>query len=208
MAQLTNRVEGAKSRVKTQRFNLFLLNLVPLLVSKAFGFNHRSLVGINHSHGPIMASVGDFEEPPKLILLSAKHLHEGPNNPNSVGNEDLFCVKWDKDDPQNPVNFSPWTKKWLLLQMTFLATVSSFGSSVSGPAGMDIAAYLRVSQEVIVLDISLFMLGWAFRPMLWAPIGEVYGRKASMLPAVFVMSLFSIGSGTSTTTSALFTSGY
>lgn len=119
-----------------------------------------------------------------------------------VGNED-FRVQWDIDDPENPLNLSPWVKRWLISQLTFLATVSSFGSSVSGPARADIAAELSVSNELIVLVIALFMLGWAFGPIIWAPIGEVYGRRASMLPAVFFMGLFSIGSGTSTTTSTL-----
>lgn len=138
---------------------------------------------------------------PVVILV------KGSNDSSPFGNED-FCAKWDDHDPRNPLNFSPWVKRWLLFQMTFLATVSSFGSSVSGPAGEDIAAYLDVSPEVIVLDIALFMLGWAFGPVIWAPIGEVYGRKASMLPAVFIMGLFSIGSGTSTTAAALFASEF
>lgn len=45
--------------------------------------------------------------------------------------------------------------------------------------------------------------GWAFGPMLWAPISETYGRKWAMLPAVFVYGLFSIGSATSKSITSL-----
>jgi MFS family permease len=40
--------------------------------------------------------------------------------------------------------------------------------------------------------------------MFWAPISEAYGRKWSMLPPVFILSLFSIGSATSESVAALF----
>lgn len=39
--------------------------------------------------------------------------------------------------------------------------------------------------------------------MIWAPISEAYGRKWSMLPAVFVYGLFSIGSATSNNITSL-----
>lgn len=117
-----------------------------------------------------------------------------------------FRATWENDDPQNPLGFSPGRKAWLLSQMTFLATVSSFGSSVPVPAGADIAASFGVSEELAVLVVALYMLGWAFGPILWAPVGEVYGRKASVLPPVFVMGLFSIGSAFSPNLSILLVS--
>jgi MFS family permease len=40
-------------------------------------------------------------------------------------------------------------------------------------------------------------LGLAFGPIIWAPISELYGRRWSMLPAVFCMGCFSIGSALS-----------
>ena len=115
-----------------------------------------------------------------------------------------YLVKWDQDDPGNPNNFSPGYKAWMTMQMALLAFVGSFGASVPSPAEPVIAAYFNVSLEATVLIVSLFVLGYAFGPMLWAPIAEVYGRKISMLPAVFVMGLFSIGTATSKTAAAIF----
>lgn len=115
-----------------------------------------------------------------------------------------FRVQWNKDDPESPFNFTPRRKVSILMQMGLLALVGSFGASVPAPAESYVAAYLDISVETTVLVVALFVLGFALGPVIWAPVGEVYGRKVSMLPAVFVLGLFSIGSATSTTAAALF----
>lgn len=40
--------------------------------------------------------------------------------------------------------------------------------------------------------------------MIWAPISEVYGRRMGMLPAIFVLGLFSIGTATSKNAESIF----
>ncbi len=45
--------------------------------------------------------------------------------------------------------------------------------------------------------------GFAFGPCLWAPVSEVYGRKVSILPAVLVLAIFSIGSAQSHSAASL-----
>lgn len=40
--------------------------------------------------------------------------------------------------------------------------------------------------------------------MIWAPISEVYGRRMGMLPAVFILGLFSIGTATSKNAESIF----
>lgn len=40
--------------------------------------------------------------------------------------------------------------------------------------------------------------------MIWAPISEVYGRRMGMLPAIFILGLFSIGTATSRNPTSIF----
>lgn len=47
-------------------------------------------------------------------------------------------------------------------------------------------------------------LGFALGPLLWAPISEVYGRKVSLLPAMVVFGLFSIGTAVSKNAASIF----
>ncbi|GAD98454.1 bicyclomycin resistance protein, putative [Paecilomyces variotii No. 5] len=123
--------------------------------------------------------------------------------PEPSSSHDSYLVAWDKDDPANPKNFSSGYKMWMTAQMALLAFVGSFGASIISPAEATLAAEYNVSNEVTVLVLSLFVLGYAFGPMLWGPLGEVYGRKVSMLPAVFILGLFSIGTATSKTMAAI-----
>lgn len=117
---------------------------------------------------------------------------------------DQYKVGWADADPANPKNFRPTYKMWLTAQMAMLAFVGSFGASVISPAEAVLAKEFNISTEVSVLVLSLFVLGYAFGPMVWGPLGEVYGRKLSMLPAVFVLGLFSIGTATSKSAVAIF----
>lgn len=79
-----------------------------------------------------------------------------------------------------------------------LALAASLGSSIISPAEDVIMAYTHISSEVAVLPVSFYILGFAFGPLLWAPISEVWGRKWSIEPAMFCLGLFSIGTATST----------
>ncbi|KAM3431447.1 hypothetical protein NHJ13734_007301 [Beauveria thailandica] len=115
-----------------------------------------------------------------------------------------YLVKFGPGDLDNPQNFGVAKKSFLLFQMSLLAFVGSLGSSIITPAQSEIAEYTNTSHEVAVLAMALFVLGFAFGPLLWGPVSEVYGRKLSMLPAVFVLGLFSIGTATSQTAASIY----
>lgn len=107
-------------------------------------------------------------------------------------------VEWEENDPQNPFNWKFPFKCWVTVQLGLLALAPSFGSSIISPASQAIAQDFGVSEEVTVLNVSLYVLGFALGPCLWAPISEVWGRKISMLPPMFCLGLFSIGTALST----------
>jgi hypothetical protein len=115
-----------------------------------------------------------------------------------------FLAKWDANDPDNPMNFSPMRKAWLVSQLSLIAFAGASGASITSPAEPTISAFFDISRETTVLTVSLFILGFAFGPMLWGPLGEVYGRRVSMLPAMVILGLFSIGTAASTNPASVF----
>ncbi|OJK04896.1 hypothetical protein ASPACDRAFT_19815 [Aspergillus aculeatus ATCC 16872] len=125
-----------------------------------------------------------------------------------VSSPDPNLVRWEENDPENPQNFSTAYKCWITFQLGVLALSASLGSSIISPAQTDLIEYLGISKEVSILATSLYILGFAFGPLCWAPISEIWGRRWSMLPAVFCMGLFSIGTATSKTTASVLITRY
>lgn len=68
-----------------------------------------------------------------------------------------YLVKWDKDDPLNPQNWTVRYKCWVTFQLGMLAFAGSLGSSITTAADDTIADYVGVSSEVAVLNVSLYM---------------------------------------------------
>ncbi|KAH6974340.1 major facilitator superfamily domain-containing protein [Ilyonectria sp. MPI-CAGE-AT-0026] len=102
-------------------------------------------------------------------------------------------VGWDgPDDPENPMNW-PNRKKWMVtVSLGMLTWVVTFASSIFSTATVPAAEEFGVSTEVMTLGTSLFVLGFAFGPLIFGPVSEVYGRKYPLFLGYFVFALFQI----------------
>ena len=126
----------------------------------------------------------DKEQTPSVQPESPSALHDNDVEnlqgvPSQIEKErgknekDSFLVDWEPNDTANPRNWSTGYKSWITFQLGMLALSASLGSSIISPAEDAIIQYTHISSEVAVLPISLFILGFAFGPMLWAPVSEV-----------------------------------
>lgn len=70
---------------------------------------------------------------------------------------DEFLVRFDENDKLNPINWSPRYRYWVTFQLSMLALIASLGSSITAAADPVIAEYIGVSQELAVLNVSLFV---------------------------------------------------
>ena len=101
---------------------------------------------------------------------------EKPNSESSL--EETLLVTWDgEDDPTNPKN---WTlaRKWAITILTsFGGLVCLMSSTMLAPALGKIAHDLHISQDKANMTLSIFVLAFAFGPMVLAPMAEVFGRR-------------------------------
>ena len=74
--------------------------------------------------------------------------------------------------------------------------VSAFTSSIFSAATGAVAAEFGVSTEVGVLGLSLYVLGFATGPILWAPLSELRGRRLPLLISMFGFSIFQVATAT------------
>ncbi|KAK8036194.1 hypothetical protein PG993_008808 [Apiospora rasikravindrae] len=93
-------------------------------------------------------------------------------------NTSTITVDWDgPNDPTRPPNWS-LVRKWTIVTTNSLATfMVSFSSSAFTGSLTQVQAEFDVSADVALLGISLYVMGFAFGPMVWGPASELYGKK-------------------------------
>ncbi|KAK5268014.1 hypothetical protein LTR99_002946 [Exophiala xenobiotica] len=133
-----------------------------------------------------MAEKDDFEDPvPKhlslfrLVIDQARVTQEVLKHPypGSGTHEDPYIVSYIPNDVGNPFSWTSsrrWAISWIVaIEMLAAAFASSTFSGMIRELIFDFGA----STELITAGISLFVLGFATGPLLWAPLSEIYGRQ-------------------------------
>lgn len=71
--------------------------------------------------------------------------------------------------------------------------VAFVSSAYTGGVGTILQTF-GIGDEVAVLGISLFVLGFAIGPLLWAPMSEIYGRQVLFFGTYAMLTFFNAGS--------------
>jgi DHA1 family multidrug resistance protein-like MFS transporter len=81
------------------------------------------------------------------------------------------------DDIENPKNWSTVRRWYITIVSVLLVVNATFASSSPSGTLIGIAEHFSVSEEVAGLVVTLFLLGYCFGPLFWAPLSEFYGRR-------------------------------
>ncbi|OUM51996.1 hypothetical protein BVG19_g1143 [[Candida] boidinii] len=107
----------------------------------------------------------------------------------------MRLVVFTDDDKQNPRN---WSKgyKWFLTCLLGIVCfdVALASAIVTGDIEGPMETF-GVSQEVIILTVTLFVLGFGFGPLLFAPLSEEFGRNVIYFSTLFVAVVFIVPCG-------------
>jgi len=92
--------------------------------------------------------------------------------------EDMNLVWWDgPDDPHNPQNFSKSVKVVTLAVISGITFVTPLASSMFTPGVPQLMEEFKsTSVELGSFVVSVYVLGFAIGPLLFAPLSEIYGR--------------------------------
>lgn len=111
---------------------------------------------------------------PAAKPFRTRHLLERTDAPylNSAG-----LLDFAPGDIENPKNWSK-ARRWYITVVSVLLVVNATFAS-SSPSGCltGIAEELHVSSEAANLVITVFLLGYVFGPLFWAPLSEFFGRR-------------------------------
>ncbi|EGX44778.1 hypothetical protein AOL_s00188g116 [Orbilia oligospora ATCC 24927] len=118
----------------------------------------------------------------------------GKDYPPDLPDIEKYIVEFEGfDDPMHPQN---WTTKKKFGLSALLASTCAFcvwGSSIFSPAIPAVAREFGVSNEVGTLGVSLYVLGFATGPLIWAPLSELYGRRLPLLIGNLGFAIFQLG---------------
>ncbi|KAF2492058.1 MFS general substrate transporter [Lophium mytilinum] len=107
--------------------------------------------------------------------------------------QEEYVVEYDgPDDPLHAQNWKMSRKLYIGAILAFDALAATMGSSIFSPGIGQVSMHFGVIMEVGTLGTSLFVFGYAFGPLCWAPMSELYGRRLPLVIAAFGFSIFSI----------------
>ena len=192
------RQEIGMSRLQTQRDDVVDLERHPTALSRiqTQRSQHSATVGASlksrQSRKPLPEFGGGKPYPPPLPA------------------REEYVVEFDGvDDPLHAQNWPLKRKLFIGVILGYTTLVSNFdtrprlthanwqktaafGSSIFSAATRKVAVIFGVSTEVGILGVSLYVLGFATGPILWAPFSELKGRRLPLVLGSFGFSIFSI----------------
>ena len=107
--------------------------------------------------------------------------------------DDPYLVHWIPNDPRDPMNFTNFTKCFITVVAAIATLAVTLVSSAYTSGIKQVIEEFHVSQEIAVLGVSLFVLGFAIGPLLWAPFSELFGRQVLFIGTYAGLTAFNAG---------------
>ncbi|KAL2372877.1 hypothetical protein RJ035_004051 [Blastomyces gilchristii] len=87
-------------------------------------------------------------------------------------------VDWDgPDDPMNPYNWPTTKKVGIVVGIALITFLTPLGSSIFAPGTAEVMTEFKTNNlELASFVMSVYLLGYAFGPLIIAPLSELYGR--------------------------------
>lgn len=115
----------------------------------------------------------------------------GKPMPEMLPSSDAYTVTFEgDDDPLHPFN---WPVKKKIIQCIVIASDTfciGIGSSIFASGTSQVMARFKIAEVVASLGTSLYVLGFACGPVIWAPLSELHGRRPILLLSCFLFGVF------------------
>jgi len=119
--------------------------------------------------------------------------------------EDANIVSWDgESDPENPMNWPSW-RRWVLINLVgFITLMAGLSSSMFAPGVPALMVEFHSDNSTLAsFVVTVFVLGFATGPLLFAPLSELYGRTIVQHTGCIGFVIFSIACALSTSLNML-----
>ncbi|KAK4620133.1 Efflux pump radE [Fulvia fulva] len=108
-----------------------------------------------------------------------------------------FDVYWENEtDPENPLNWPQWRKVSNIAMTSFVTFLTPLASSMFAPGVPE--TFKTDSNTAATFVVSIFVLGFAFGPIVVAPASKLYGRLPVYHICNILFTIFTICNAVST----------
>ncbi|KAJ5716911.1 hypothetical protein N7488_002557 [Penicillium malachiteum] len=107
--------------------------------------------------------------------------------------EEPYAVCWLVGDPCNPLHFSRASKWTITVIVSLSALVVALVSSAYTGGMVELTQDFHTSEELALVGVSTFVVGFAVGPLLWAPLSETYGRRPLHLLNAIALTALTAG---------------
>ncbi|RFU31895.1 hypothetical protein B7463_g4428, partial [Scytalidium lignicola] len=105
--------------------------------------------------------------------------------------DERIIINWEDNDPEKPHNWTTRKKIGVLSIGMAVVLNSTIGSSLPSNATAQIDADFHVSGSAgRILPISMYLVGYIFGPIVFAPLSETYGRRRIMQYTFVLFTIF------------------
>jgi DHA1 family multidrug resistance protein-like MFS transporter len=127
----------------------------------------------------------------KRMSLPLPTMGGGRDYPPSLGDRDPYKVDFDgPNDPIHPHNWPLKRKLPICASLGFTTLVAAWSSAIYATAVDEVMAEFHVGLVVAILGVSLYVMGFAAGPILWAPLSELFGRKMPIMVSFCGFTIF------------------
>ncbi|KAE8143153.1 major facilitator superfamily domain-containing protein [Aspergillus pseudotamarii] len=121
----------------------------------------------------------------------------GKEYPPLLPDPEQYVVEFDgPDDPLHPYNWSMLRRAFLVCILCYSTFAGSFASAVFSAAIGSVSEQFNIGTEAASLGVTLYVLGFAAGPTIWAPASELIGRRWPLSVGLFGCGIFSIACAT------------
>ncbi|KGO39266.1 Major facilitator superfamily domain, general substrate transporter [Penicillium expansum] len=116
--------------------------------------------------------------------------------------KDPNVVDWDgPDDPANPLNWPASRKNLHVAIVSIFTLTANLAATMFAPGASELADEFGITDSTLeTMTVSLYILGFAIGPLIFAPLSELYGRLVIYNVCNVVYLAFTFGCAFSTDT--------
>ncbi|KAL4954517.1 MFS multidrug transporter [Aspergillus filifer] len=142
-----------------------------------------------------LVHAGSQEKDPEKNLSTTQPVPISNTSKSPDNDCDKYLITFHEKDPANPQNW-PIPKK---IKFTSIACImiflTSFSSSIFGPAAGETASEFAVATIVMDLGVSLFVAGFTVGPLFFAPLSQIVGNSVPLFISLVGCAIFQIPLG-------------